>query len=181
MPDPSPFISVARRATVSSTTKRHLMAISRSIEARALAAGPGARLWVCLQSVRFHGGRTLQLHHELAANGVRIDVYGVDVRQRLAPESPFGLHDVSARGPLALEWNVLLVTPEFGLGMTARQIGPELPHERTTDLDTRFDWAVSENRDDVQYAASALSGEDFVLADDVPAGHRYEAGLAPMI
>jgi len=117
MPDPSPFETLSRHGRVRRSSKRHLLALSRSIEARALVAGEVGDLFVCLQRVEFHGGTTLRLHRGLANAGVRVRVYGVDVRQGLTRVPSVGLHDISARGVLAREWNVLLLTPELGLGL----------------------------------------------------------------
>lgn len=166
MPDPSPFTSLSRHVPVRTSSKRRLLALSRSIEARALADGHAAELWICIQHARFHSGLTRQIHRDLTLKGVTVHVYGVGVRDG-APHDP-GLHrhDVSEFGLLAQEWNVLLVTPDEGLGLAARQVEPLAPRTRQVDLETRFDWVISENRADVVYAAAALPTEPFVLGHD---------------
>lgn len=163
MPDLSPFETLSRQGCVSRSGKRHLLALSRSIEARALVAGAAGELFVCLQRVEFHGGATLRLHRGLANQGVEVRVYGVDVREGLNRASSVHLHNISAQGVLAREWNVLLVTPEFGLGLSARQVLPRNGVAQNL-ADSEFDWVVSEDRDDVLYAARSLPTENFVLA-----------------
>ena len=169
MPDASPYASLSRHQRPRTSDKRALLALSRSIEARALAGAPHADLWVSLQHVRFHSGRTRRLHVDLAAAGVRVHVYGVRVRDgRPAPEA-MSCHDISEFGPLAQEWDVLLVTPDLGLGLAARQVEPLLPGqegEGADDMARRFDWVLSEDRADVAYAAASLPGESFVLGRD---------------
>lgn len=161
MPDVSPFASLARGTTVRRSTKRHLLALSRSIESRALAAEPAAHLWVCLQHVDFHSGRTLALHRELASHGVGVSVYGIDVRGGSATSTPFDLHDISPHGLLALEWNLLLVTQTYGLGLAARQVATG--EDMRVSSETTFDWVVSEDRADVQYAAESLPTDAYVV------------------
>lgn len=169
MPDASPYASLSRHQPSRTSDKRALLALSRSIEARALAGAPHADLWVSLQHVRFHTGRTRRLHEELARVGVRVHVYGVRVRDgRPAPDS-MTFHDISEFGPLAQEWDVLLVTPDAGLGLTARQVVPTLPTEDGPDLERRFEWVLSEDRADVAYAAASLPGGTFVLGRDFAA------------
>ncbi len=167
MPDPSPFTSLVRHGPTQVSTKRALVSLSRSIEARALAAGSAAQLFVCLQHVQFHQGRTRALHHRLARAGVEVHVYGVDVRDGVAAPPELSAHNVSGFGLLAQEWNVLLVTPRSGLGLWARQVDPVPgPTAPVNDLDRRFEWLVSENRANVVYAAAALSAADFVVGGD---------------
>ena len=120
MPDASPYASLSRHADPRTSDKRALLALSRSIEARALTAAPHADLWVSLQHVRFHTGRTRRLHEDLARAGVRVHVYGVRVRDGRPAPSTMTFHDISEFGLLAQEWDVLLVTPDIALGLTAR-------------------------------------------------------------
>lgn len=167
MPDASPYASLSRHQQPRTSDKRALLALSRTIEARALAGAPHADLWVSLQHVRFHAGRTRRLHEELARVGVRVHVYGVRVRDGRPAPATMSFHDISEFGPLAQEWDVLLVTPDAGLGLTARQVVPSLPTESAgPDLDRRFEWVLSEDRADVAYAAAALPGETFVMGRD---------------
>jgi hypothetical protein len=166
VPDASPYASLSRHQAARTSDKRALLALSRSIEARALAGAPHADLWVSLQHVRFHAGRTRRLHVELARAGVRVHVYGVRVRDGRPVPDALSCHDISEFGPLAQEWDVLLVTPELGLGLAARQVEPLLPGHHSDDMTRRFDWVLSEDRADVAYAAAALPGETFVLGRD---------------
>ena len=123
MPDPSPFLTLSRHEPPRVSPKHALVSLSRSIEARARSAGPSARLWVCLQHVRFHTGRTRLLHRHLADSGVVVHVYGVGVRDGVPGPALLRAHDVSEFGLLAAEWNVLLLTPDRGLGLSARPAG----------------------------------------------------------
>ncbi|WP_370039706.1 DICT sensory domain-containing protein [Nocardioides sp.] len=165
MPDASPFVSLSRHQEPRTSTKRALLSLSRSIEARALASAPQAQLWVSLQHVRFHTGLTRRLHEDMARAGVEVHVYGVGVRDgRPGPVLLRG-HDISEFGQLAQEWDVLLVTPDGALGLAARQVDP-VPVGAADDLERRFEWVLSEDRADVVYAAASLPGEDFVLGRD---------------
>lgn len=171
MPDTSPYVALSRLVPPRTSAKRALLSLSRSIEARALASAPDAELWVSLQHARFHSGRTRRLHEALAAAGVTVRVYGVGVRDgRLGPPT-LRCHDVSEFSPLASEWDVLLVTPDAGLGLVAQEVdpsavGPLVQGPAVADLDRRFDWVVSEDRADVVYAAASLPGDSFVLGRD---------------
>ena len=169
MPDASPYASLSRHAEPRTSDKRALLALSRSIEARALAGAPHADLWVSLQHVRFHAGRTRRLHEDLARAGVRVHVYGVRVRDGRPAPPTMTFHDISEFGPLAQEWDVLLVTPDAALGLTARQVDPLPLDAHADDLERRFEWVLSEDRADVAYAAAALPGEPFVLGRDFSA------------
>lgn len=165
MPDASPFVSLSRHQEPRTSTKRALLSLSRSIEARALASAPQAQLWVSLQHVRFHVGRTRRLHEDMARAGVEVHVYGVGVRDgRPGPVLLRG-HDISEFGLLSHEWDVLLVTPQRALGLAARQVDP-VTAEAGDDLERRFEWVLSEDRADVVYAAASLPGDDFVLGRD---------------
>lgn len=166
MPDASPYASLSRHAEPRTSAKRALLALSRTIEARALAAAPHADLWVSLQHVRFHAGRTRRLHEELARAGVRVHVYGLGVRDGRPAPRTMSFHDISEFGPLAQEWDVLLVMPDTAIGLTARQVEPSFVGDGVDDLERRFDWVLSEDRADVAYAAAALPGGDFVLGRD---------------
>lgn len=169
MPDASPYASLSRHAEPRTSAKRALLALSRTIEARALAAAPDADLWVSLQHVRFHAGRTRRLHEELARGGVRVRVYGIGVRDGRPAPPAMSFHDISEFGPLAQEWDVLLVTPDSGLGLTARQADPVPLDAHGDDLERRFEWVLSEDRADVAYAAASLPGGSFVLGRDFSA------------
>lgn len=169
MPDASPYASLSRHQPPRTSDKRALLALGRSIEARALTAAPHADLWVSLQHVRFHAGRTWCLHDELARAGVRVHVYGVRVRDGRPAPTAMSFHDISEFSPLAQEWDVLLVTPDAGIGFAARQLVPTLPTDTSQDLERRFEWVLSEDRADVAYAAAALPGGDFVLGRDFTA------------
>lgn len=163
MPDPSPFLTLSRHEPPRVSPKHALVSLSRSIEARARSAGPSARLWVCLQHVRFHTGRTRLLHRHLADSGVAVHVYGVGVRDGVPGPGLLRAHDVSEFGLLAAEWNVLLLTPNRGLGLSAR----ELPETRDLpDARRRFEWVVSEDADDVRYAVASLPDDPFVVGHD---------------
>lgn len=166
MPDASPYTSLSRHQPARTSAKRALFALSRSIEARALASAPHASLWVSLQHVRFHSGRTRRLHEELARAGVAVHVYGVGVRDGRPGPSLLVGHDISEFGVLAQEWDVLLVTRDGGLGLAARQVDPFVVGADQGDMDRRFEWVLSEDRADVVYAAASLPGESFVLGRD---------------
>lgn len=181
MPDPSPFVSLARHTQPRISTKAALLSLSRSIEARAVASGPDVEMWVCLQHHQNYGGVTRRTYEELAARGVRIHLYGTDIRIHqptpLEPPSPWqentSFHDISEFGALVHEWNVLLVADDAALALTARQCDPAPPANEPTSSDKqrRFEWLISENRADIIYAAASLPPEPFVI-NPAPAPNR---------
>lgn len=155
----SPFAHLSTVSPVDVSPRRALIALSRSLEARAFAGSADSTVWVCLQHARFLTPTTRGLYEALAGRGATVHLYGEEVRS----VTPFGpgvhLHDLSPRSPLAMEWNILLVSDRGSAALSAQERPP------SAELgDRRFAWTTSEQPAEVLYAASSLPLQDFVTA-----------------
>jgi len=164
MPDASPFTTLSRYAVTTVSPKSALVAVSRSIEARAMTARGETHLWVCLQDRAFNVRATRTVHDELAARGVTVHVYGCDVRADEPRPAGIHSHDISPHHLLAREWTVLLVSPDMALAMAAREVPTSAP--QAADRDRRFEWLLSSDVADVRFAAATLPTDAFTPGTD---------------
>jgi DICT domain-containing protein len=159
MPAPvTPYEILSATHPAERAAKSHLLAVSRSIEARALAQPERASLYICLQQRAFFTQRTAVVYRRLVARGARIHLFGVDLS---APDVLPGAncHSLTWDDPLAAEWNVLLLCDGVGWALSARE---KLDQPAGPDRERRFDWLVTRANGRIAVAADALIGR---LAD----------------
>jgi EAL domain-containing protein (putative c-di-GMP-specific phosphodiesterase class I) len=145
----SPYCVVADRRPVRRASKRTLIALSRHIETRGLDVDDRAVMLSCLQHRRFFTSRTRQHLIEIAASAAFVAVLGKDMPAQ--PHERIRGASLPPGDPLEGEWHVLLVGPHFAAGLIARDVGDTGP-----DLDRRFDYVITHDRDLVITAASML-------------------------
>jgi hypothetical protein len=111
--------------------RAELLAVTKGLEARALADPPGLAV-VFIQDVRCASPRARQVWRMLAAAGAEVVVHGRDVPAYLA-DGVAGV-TIDESGPLADLWSLLLAWPD---GRAAGFAG--------TDLGADFDVAETED------------------------------------
>jgi DICT domain-containing protein len=164
VPVPSgPFEILAATHPVQHADKRHLLAVSRSIEARALGTTDPVTVWVCLQRQEFLTRRTAAVYRELTAHGVNVHIYGAGLTVNHAvPRAT--MHDLAWDDPLTQEWNVIMLSNGIGWAMAAREL-PTAPG--TPDVGRQFEWITTDSSRQVSVAATALIGRDAPTSDEV--------------
>ncbi|MGN6605913.1 MAG: DICT sensory domain-containing protein [Jatrophihabitans sp.] len=155
MPIPAtPFELLAATNPVGRASKTRLLAISRSIEARALAAPTRATLYICLQSREFFTTRTARIHQRLVERGATVHLFGNGVTD---PDVLAGghCHHLPWDDPLAAEWNVLLLSDGAGWALAAREVDES---RGAPDGERVFDWLVTAVGPRIAVAADSLLG-----------------------
>lgn len=145
----SPFEIVARHRPVQRGDKRLLLALSRQIEANAAGLGAAGVLLSSFQQARYFTSRTASRYTSLSEVSALVGAIGVG----LAPEPAAGVRGVplDAADPVCGEWDVTLVGPHFAMAFVARDLG-----DAASDMQRRFDFAVTYDRDLAIVAAHAL-------------------------
>jgi len=145
----TPFTAVAAERPVRRGTKPLLLAISRDLERHAAALGPNAVVISTFQHVRHFNRPTRRLYQDLASYTAFVGALGED----MGTEPAYHVRgaDLASDDPLAAEWDIVVVGPHFAACFAARDLG-----DRGPDLDRRFDFAVTYDRDLVVLAAQSL-------------------------
>ncbi len=149
----TPFMLARRELAIRSAPKGRLMAVSRSVEARALVEPHGAQIWACLQDEGYFTSRTRAVYRELAEHGVDVHLLARGFEGRTSGIPGLHLHELPGGSPLGAEWNVLLLTPRDGWGLFAQE---RITDMALADAARPFDWATSEDRDLVQRGVAWL-------------------------
>jgi EAL domain-containing protein (putative c-di-GMP-specific phosphodiesterase class I) len=151
----SPFEVVTRRLPTRRGSKRLLLALSLQIEAQAPNLGESAVVLSSFQEARHFSTVTAARYSTLSRRAALVGVLGVGLSGQPAP----GVRGVALAGtdPLRGEWDVTVIGPHFAMAFVARELG-----DTGSDMDRRFDFAVTYERDLAIQAARALMGR---LAD----------------
>lgn len=145
----TPFAIVTEHKPTRRGDKRLLLALSRQIEVQTAEQGPTAVLLSTFQNQNFFSPRTAALYSSLAERAALVGALGVGMGAQPAP----GVRGVALdeAEPLRGEWNVIVLGPHFAAAFVARDLGDEC-----ADMDRRFDFALTYDRDLVVRAAGAM-------------------------
>ncbi len=130
-------------------TKRHLLSVSRHLEDQAAGLGEATVLLSGFQTRGRFVPSARRRYGEIARTAAFVGAFGVQMGDN--PETGVRGAAVSEDDPMVDEWDVAVVAPHFAALLAARDLGDEGP-----DLDRRFEFAVTYDRDLVIQAASSL-------------------------
>lgn len=130
------------------TTKRLLMPMSHLIEQRALTGDPCVVLGA-FQSATHFTPATQRRYQELAASRSMVGAIGVGLCD--APADGVRGGNLESDHPLAGEWTVAVVGPHDAAALIAKD-----RDDTGSDLDRRFDYVITHDRDTVISAARSL-------------------------
>ena len=146
----TPFRAVTEHRAQRSGTKRLLLEICTHLESKAAAGGRSAIVLSTFQHERNLTPATAALYEHLARVSALVGAFGV------------GVDDLSVAGvrggtlapgdPLALEWDVVVLTPDYAAALVAL----DRLDADVADLDRRFDFVLTHDRELVVQAARGL-------------------------
>jgi EAL domain-containing protein (putative c-di-GMP-specific phosphodiesterase class I) len=145
----SPFEVVSRFRPTRRGTKRLLLALSMQIEAQAAELGSATVLLSTFQESEFFTDRTAARYSGLAEKAALVGALGIGLPERPAPAVRGVALDMV--DPLRGEWDVTVIAPHFAMAFVARELG-----DSGADMERRFDFAVTYDRDLAIQAAGAL-------------------------
>ena len=152
----SPFEVVSSSRPTRRGNKRLLLALSLQIEGQAPSLGESAVVLASFQEAHHFSATTTSARYaSLADRAALVGALGVGLSNRPAP----GVRGVAldSTDPLRGEWDVTVIGSHFAMAFVARELGDAGP-----DMDRRFDFAITYERDLAIHAARALMGR---LAD----------------
>jgi EAL domain-containing protein (putative c-di-GMP-specific phosphodiesterase class I) len=153
LPDhhPSPFEVVTRNRPTRRGSKRLLLALSLQIEAQAPSLGKSAVVLASFQEARHFSASTSSRYSSLSDRAALVGALGVGLSEQPAP----GVRGVAldSTDPLRGEWDVTVIGSHFAMAFVARELG-----DTGRDMDRRFDFAITYDRDLAIQAARALMG-----------------------
>ncbi|HST32267.1 MAG TPA: EAL domain-containing protein [Solirubrobacteraceae bacterium] len=145
----SPYEAVSRQRNVRHGNKRLLLALSRQIEQQASGLGSAAVVLSTFQQTSFFTARTAARYQALSQQAALVGALGVGLSEQPAA----GVRGVALghADPLRGEWDVTVIAPHFAMAFVARDLGDD-----DLDMDRRFDFAITYDRDLAVSAARAL-------------------------
>lgn len=147
----TPFRAAERAKAPRRATKRHLNWISRQLEEEAGRLGEATVLMSTFQKAARFAGDTRRRYGALARRAAFVGAFADGMGERPAPGVRGALIDPD--DPLVGEWDVAVIAPHFAGLLAARELDDEGP-----DMDRRFDFVVTYDRDVVLDAARSLMG-----------------------
>lgn len=150
-PPPSPallsWIARSTGRTKRTTTKRHLVDVTRVVEA--MAGGPESIVLAALQSATSY---TQQTRHQYRALARRCGIAGV-LGVGIAPGVVNGVHHapIPVGEPLAHQWIVVVLSADGAIALLAEETTPA-----RDDLDRGFEYRVTRDPDEVEAVAHRL-------------------------
>jgi EAL domain-containing protein (putative c-di-GMP-specific phosphodiesterase class I) len=145
----TPFEIASRALSMEVASKETLLSISMKMEASARVMEESSVLLGCFQTPERFTPATRARYSALGERSAFVGAFGEGLRERPAPYvrgASFADNDA-----LRDEWNVLKVSPHSASALIARDLGDDGP-----DLERRFSFAVTHDRDLVVRAARAL-------------------------
>jgi hypothetical protein len=146
---PTPWDLVRSNPGVRRARKPLLLAMSRHLEHHVLAGDDATLLLASLQQGGYFDAGTAGRYQSLARTAFLIAVFGVDVPP--APVTGVRGQDLAPDDPLCDEWTVVIITPHFAGALIAHDV-----HDVCPDVERRFDYVVTFDRDTVLAAAASL-------------------------
>ncbi len=145
----SPFAVAATRRPVRGADKQLLIEVSKQLEEHAARAGESALIVSAFQDASFFTRATRRRYERLVGCCSFVGALGVGI-----PVDPLpGVRGASlaAADPVREEWDVAVLGPHFSAVLVARDRG-----DRGADLDRRFEFVLSHDRDLTVQVAQAL-------------------------
>lgn len=127
-----------------------MLVLSRSLEARVHQAGAGTVVLVTLQHTEHLTPRTTRVYRQLAEAGLHIVSYAVGTPPQV---HPFEHVPLEPADPLAREWNIVVVGRRTAFALVSQEVDAAAGAQ---DLDRRFRWAVTHEREAAVLAAYRL-------------------------
>jgi hypothetical protein len=145
----TPFSLVAGREQLRVGRKGLLLDLSRHIESQGQQLEPAPVVLSAFQTAERFTPATIVRYRQLAARCPLVAALGVGLRV----DPSLGVYGVSlsSSDPLALEWTVATIGPHYSAALVARDLGDDGP-----DLDRRYEFVVTHDRDIVLAAARSL-------------------------
>jgi EAL domain-containing protein (putative c-di-GMP-specific phosphodiesterase class I) len=145
----TPFSLIESHPGLRIGRKALLLDLSLHIESQGLHLRPSPVVLSAFQTSSRFTPRTMQRYERLAARCPLVAALGRDIRAT----SPNGVHCVplSASDPLLGEWTVTTIGSHYAAALIARDLGDDGP-----DLDRRYEFLVTHDRDVVLAAARSL-------------------------
>jgi EAL domain-containing protein (putative c-di-GMP-specific phosphodiesterase class I) len=145
----SPYQLIRSQRTTRRADKRLLLAISRTLEEQALEIGSGAVVLSAFQDAARFTPATERRYTRLGFEAALVAALGVG----MDPEPAFGVRGARIEQGDALtgEWSIAVVGPHFAAALVALDLGDAGP-----DMDRRFDYALTYDRELVIEAAGSL-------------------------
>jgi EAL domain-containing protein (putative c-di-GMP-specific phosphodiesterase class I) len=145
----SPYEVVSRHRSTRRGDKRLLLALSLQIEQQASGLGSAAVVLSTFQEAPFFSKRTAARYAALSRQAALVGALGAGLSEQPAP----GVRGVALEhaDPLRGEWDVTVIAPHFAMAFVARELG-----DGGADMDRRFDFAMTYDRDLAVSAARAL-------------------------
>jgi EAL domain-containing protein (putative c-di-GMP-specific phosphodiesterase class I) len=147
----TPFETVAPHRSPRRGDKRLLLSISRQLEEEALGLAGEVVVLATFQRHEFFSDRTAFRYCRLANRAALVGALGVGMAQR--PGGSVRGASLDADSALCDEWNVIVVAPHFAGAFVARDL-----EDGGHDLERRFDYVVTYDRELVTEAARSLLG-----------------------
>ena len=146
----TPYEAVATSCEVRPASKRLLLSTSMHLEHQAGRVGEGAVVLSAFQHAERFTPQTYARYTSLASHASMVAAFGVAMDSHPAP----GVRgaDIGADDPLVGEWSVVVLGPHFAGALVAIDLGDDGP-----DMERRFDYAVTYDRDLVVEAAATLA------------------------
>jgi EAL domain-containing protein (putative c-di-GMP-specific phosphodiesterase class I) len=147
----SPFEVVTQSRPTHRGNKRQLLALSLQIETQASSLGPSAVVLSAFQDSGYFSAATSSRYSALAEGAALVGALGTGLSAEPAPGVRGAAleHADSLRG----EWNVTVIGTHFAMAFVARDLGDEC-----TEMQRRFDFAITYDRDLAVGAARAMMG-----------------------
>jgi EAL domain-containing protein (putative c-di-GMP-specific phosphodiesterase class I) len=145
----SPFAVATATRAARPADKRLLIEVSKHLERQALALGRPTVVVGAFQEGRFFTEATARRYTALAWSAAFVGALGEGMPVAPAPHVRGALLDHG--DPVRGEWDLAVVGPHFAGALVARDLGDDGP-----DLDRRFDYVLTYERDLVVDVASAL-------------------------
>jgi hypothetical protein len=145
----TPYQVVSVHRDIRRADKRLLLAISHHLENEALALGAGAVVLSAFQDAARFTRATHRRYTRMAANAAFVAALGGGMTAEPAP----GVRGASLAGNDGLlgEWSIAVLGPHFAGALVAIDLGDTGP-----DMERRFDFCLTYDRDLVVEAAAAL-------------------------
>ncbi len=161
----SPFACLPEGVTCRRSTKPLLIELSKHLEREAMRQGSTCIVLATFQEAQHFTPPTAHRYGELVDHIGFVAAFGGG----LPPEPVAGVRgaDLDPADPMRGEWDLAVLAPHFAAALLARDLGDTGP-----DMERRFEFALTYDRDTVAAAAEALMSR--VLPHDEP----VEAGQA---
>jgi EAL domain-containing protein (putative c-di-GMP-specific phosphodiesterase class I) len=144
-----PFALAAAVVPPRRARKALLIEISKHLERQAMRSGEAAAVLSSFQDVAFFTPATRRRYSQLARGAAFVGVLGQ--RMPAIPMPGIRGRALAPSDPLISEWQIAVVGPHFAACLVARDLGDDDP-----DMQRRFEFVLSHNRDLVISVATAL-------------------------